>query len=361
MTPLERKIRKQINASGPISVSNFMSTAMANPFHGYYQTRDPFGLTGDFITAPEISQVFGEILGLWCAVTWQKGNKPKELNLVELGPGRGTLMSDIMRSGITVPSFLDAVQIHLVETSDVLCKIQRQVLSNFKVHWHKTLDTIPQKPTLIIANEFFDALPVDQYVNTKQGWYERRVDYDEEKNKFFFMPYKKKNSIKIPKQLQNARLGAVFENCPIGQKLADQIGRWICLHGVAAIIIDYGYTALNTLETLQAVKSHRTHNPLLEIGEADLTAHVDFSAISNSLKKGGVKVYGPINQGEFLLSLGIKARIKKLLEGANSKQTESLLEGCRRLTSSSQMGTLFKVIAVLPPNQPAPAGFELQS
>ena len=361
MTPLEKKIRNQIRASGPISVSQFMSTAMSNPFHGYYQTRDPFGLTGDFITAPEISQVFGEILGLWCAVTWQKENKPKKLSLVELGPGRGTLMSDIMRSCITVPSFLEAVEIHLVETSSVLCKIQKQVLSNFKVHWHKTLDTIPQKPTLIIANEFFDALPVDQYINTSQGWRERRVDYDENSKNLIFILNKKRISIQIPKKLQNARLGAVFENCPIGQKLANKIGRWICLNGVAAIIIDYGYTGPKTLETLQAIKSHQTHNPLLEIGEADLTAHVDFSAISRAFTKGGAKVYGPKNQGEFLLSLGIKTRIKKLLEAANSKQAEILMEGCRRLTSSSQMGTLFKVIAVLPANHRAPAGFELQS
>ena len=189
VTPLDTKIRDRIKADGPLAVSEFMEIALGDPNHGYYRTRDPLGKAGDFITSPEISQVFGEIVGLWCAVTWQNTGAAKNIHLVELGPGRGTLMADILRTTQNVmPAFTEAIDVHLVETGKVLRQQQQEALNGYSVDWHDRFETVPPGPVLIVANEFFDALPIDQYIMTREGWQERRITTDQKQDGFLFKP-----------------------------------------------------------------------------------------------------------------------------------------------------------------------------
>jgi NADH dehydrogenase [ubiquinone] 1 alpha subcomplex assembly factor 7 len=361
VTPLDAKIRDRIKDDGPLTVSEFMRVALGDPKHGYYRTRDPLGEIGDFITSPEISQVFGEIIGLWCAVTWQNTGAPKNIHLVELGPGRGSLMADILRTTQNVmPAFTDTIDVHLVETGKVLQQQQQQALTGYHVDWHDQFETIPPGPVLVIANEFFDALPIDQYIMTAEGWQERRITIDQKQGNFLFEPCDllAENNPTIPIELGASPINSIFECSPTGEQIAGDIAKRIATDGGAALIIDYGHVRHGLGDTLQAVKSHKYHYPLATIGEADLTAHIDFAALRDAAKASGATVHGPVFQGEFLKTLGIEQRTEVLAATASPDQTEILESACRRLIAADGMGTLFKAMAITSATDNTPAGFE---
>ena len=361
VTPLDAKIRDRIKADGPLSVSEFMEIALSDPNHGYYRTRDPLGKAGDFITSPEISQVFGEIVGLWCAVTWQNTGAAKNIHLVELGPGRGTLMADILRTAQNVmPAFTEAIDVHLVETGKVLRQQQQEALNGYSVDWHDRFETVPPGPVLIVANEFFDALPIDQYIMTREGWQERRITTDQKQDDFLFKPCDPpaENNPIIPDELVDSPINSIFERSSAGEQIASDIAKRIATDGGAALIIDYGHVRHGLGDTLQAVKSHNYHCPLATIGEADLTAHIDFTALGNAAKASGAIVHGPVFQGGLLTALGIEQRTEALAATATPDQAEILESASRRLIAADGMGTSFKAMAITSVADSTPAGFE---
>jgi len=358
---LANHLQQRIAADGPLTVAEFMAEALGHPRHGYYTRRDPLGAAGDFITAPEISQMFGELIGLWCAVVWQDMGAPDPVVVAELGPGRGTLMVDVLRSAATAPGFLSAARLHLVETSPVLRTRQIEalaapVLANAPT-WHDTFDSVPEGPMLLIANEFFDALPVLQFQRTDEGWRERRVDAKEDGGfRFTLAPPAPLDPLAM-KRLAAAPEDRVIEVCPVGLALAGVLGRRVSRHGGAALIVDYGPAESAAGETLQAVKDHTYHSVLEAPGEADLTAHVDFSGLTSAAIDAGAAVFGPVSQGTFLESLGIGVRAKALLVGATAEQAGDIRSAYRRLVDESKMGILFKALAVVHPEMAPPPGF----
>ncbi len=354
MTQLETQLRDRIAAEGPISIADFMEAALGDPEHGYYRSRDPLGRTGDFITAPEISQVFGELIGLWAAVSWQQIGTPERVCLVECGPGRGTLMADALRAARTVPAFAAAVEIHLVETSPALRTAQRETLAAYGPSWHEALETVPSGPAIVIANEFFDALPIRQYERTDSGWCERRVAADADGFTLSLAP----GAPDMSPPSSAAEPGDVFETCTASGAIAEEIGRRVARDGGAALVIDYGHAETAYGDTLQAVKGHAYADPLSDPGEADLTAHVDFEALAAAFRRGGAATFGPVTQGEFLVSLGAAERTEALARGQPPERAAMLRSATNRLIDSHQMGRLFKVLAVAGPDSDRPAGFE---
>jgi NADH dehydrogenase [ubiquinone] 1 alpha subcomplex assembly factor 7 len=346
--PLEDIIREHIKAHGSISIAEFMHLALLHPTHGYYTTRDPFGAAGDFTTAPEISQTFGELVGAWCAAMWQEMGAPEKVALVELGPGRGTLMKDALRATAHVEGFHKALSVHLVEASPKLRERQSHQLSDSHAHisWHDHPSDIPRRiPCLYIANEFFDALPIHQYIYHKGKWVERMVGMDEHKAlRFITGKTLPDNAPELPKK---AKKGDILEVSPAAQAIVEDIATRIKNNGGAAIFIDYGYRDASLRDTLQAVKQHRHHQLLEKIGEADITAHVDFLALRNVADRIGVSTSKIIPQGEFLARMGIKERYDMLCNTVNSQEeADALFEGVTRLVSPEQMGELFKVLMV---------------
>jgi SAM-dependent MidA family methyltransferase len=362
MTPLETELRRIIAADGPMSVATYMALCLGHPAHGYYMTRDPFGRGGDFITAPEISQMFGELIGLWAAAVWQTMGSPTQLALVELGPGRGTLMADALRAARVMPAFAAALDVHLVETSPVLQRGQQELLAavNVRVGWHRDFAAVPDGPLIVIANEFFDALPVHQAVKTPSGWHERMVGIGPD-GKFGFAlhpdPIPGFSTI-VPGLPANAPPGAVFE-WRSGNSAAD-IARRITRHGGAAAVIDYGHGESAVGETLQAVGRHGVADPLATPGEVDLTAHVDFAALARTATEAGTRVHGPISQGDFLRRLDIEARAAALRVKATAAQQTDIDAALARLTDDGRdaMGALFKAMAFADPRLGALPGFD---
>ncbi len=353
-------LRGRIARTGPVGIADFMAEALGHPDHGYYMTRDPLGAAGDFITAPEISQMFGELIGLWCAEMWRSDLAPRPAGLVELGPGRGTLMADALRAARMMPGFADALTVHLVETSPPLQAMQQRALAGCGGAWHRSLAEVPDGPLLLIANEFFDALPVRQFALTQEGWRERMVALDAAGGGFRFVLASEilAADTAIPQEiLALAQPGDIAETCPAGLALAEDIGRRIVRHGGAALIIDYGHAASAPGETLQAVRAHERHDPLDAPGEADLTAHVDFAALSRAAARAGAATHGPTPQGLFLSRLGIAERVERLRRSATPDQALDVETACHRLIAAEEMGTLFKALAITPPTMPAPPGF----
>jgi len=324
-------------------------------------TRDPFGVKGDFITAPEISQTFGELLGLWAAITWQQMGSPSVLHLVELGPGRGTLMADALRATKAVPGFHDSLDVHLVEISPTLIEAQKKALdgSGVQVTWQSSFSDIPDGPAVFFANEFFDALPIRQFEKGEKGWAERFVDSepDSEALRFVLQSDEAATALMSPSLKETGR-GDLFEISPVSQTIAHGLGERMKEFGGAVLAIDYGYAKSDFGETLQALKAHKFDPVLANPGEADLTAHVDFETLSRSFGEGGAKVWGPVGQGQFLEQLGISQRLQALLKNATPEQGETLISAHKRLTSPEEMGTLFKVICATHPDHPTPAAFE---
>jgi NADH dehydrogenase [ubiquinone] 1 alpha subcomplex assembly factor 7 len=360
VTPLEQLIRLRIRDHGPMPVSDYMALALAHPEHGYYRKADPLGRDGDFITAPEISQAFGEIIGLWCVITWQQAGRPSPFHLVELGPGRGTLMADALRAASTVPDFIHAAKIHLVETSPALRHSQEEKLQAYDATWHGAIGTVPNGPCLFIANEFFDALPIDQYVRTADGWNRRSVELDPLANRLSFVVEQTSMSMEgiIPLSVNDAPAGSLFEYCPGGLEIAATMGGRLATDGFAALIIDYGHCYRAAGETLQAVRGHEHHDVLMNPGDADLTAHVDFSELAATAGAAGAVPFGPVSQGTFLSSLGIEERTNKLAAEQNATRANLLHSACHRLIDAQGMGTLFKVLALTDGKLGVPAGFE---
>ena len=354
MTPLAARLRQRIARRGPIPVAEFMESANGDPEHGYYPLRDPLGGSGDFITAPEISQVFGELIGAWCAVAWRGMGAPARVLLVELGPGRGTLMADLLRGTRRVAGFHAALDIRLVETSPALARLQKDALGGVAAAWHRTLSEAPDGPLLLIANEFFDALPVEQYVARRDGWHRRAVDAGAAGFRFVDGPRVDCPPAAFP---AHADEGAIREVSPQSIAIVREIALRIAAGRGAALIVDYGYASPGTGETLQAVARHRYADPLAAPGEADLSAHVDFAACAEAARAAGARCHGPVTQGRFLDRLGIAVRRERLAEQAPDRRA-AIRAACRRLTDRQEMGDLFKALALTDPGAPVPPGFE---
>jgi NADH dehydrogenase [ubiquinone] 1 alpha subcomplex assembly factor 7 len=351
VSALAQQLTQRIRASGPLSVADYMDAVSSF----YYGTRDPFGAAGDFITAPEISQMFGELIGLWCAEFWQRIGAPKPVLLVELGPGRGTLMADALRATRIVPSFLEAAQLHLVERSPSLRRMQAEKLHDFTPQWHDGVATLPAGPLLLIANEFLDALPIRQFERRNKAWHERRIALAEDGESLTFALDPQPSLLAA--HLPACNEGAIAELCPPAAALGAGIGARLARDGGAALFIDYGYTAPACGDTLQALRRHQPQSVLDKPGEADLTAHVDFAHFAEAARAGGATVYGPITQRVFLQRLGVAARAATLMKNAPA-QAEAIHAALERLIGASAMGSLFKVLALTRPGAPAPAGFE---
>ena len=351
ITPLAGRLAHRIRAQGPISVAEYMEEV--NAF--YYGTRDPFGVAGDFITAPEISQIFGELIGAWCADYWQRLGAPDPVLLVELGPGRGTLMADLLRATRNVPGFAQAVCLHVVELSPVLRQIQQEKLAAYSPIFHDDIATLPEAPMLLAANEFLDALPIRQFERRSGDWHERKIALAPDGKSLRFVLEPQPSPTAPP--LHSAAEGKIAELCPAAATLGEAIGARLWAKGGAALFIDYGYFAPAYGDTLQAVRRHRHHAVLDEPGGADLTAHVDFAAFADAARAGGAVAYGPVTQRDFLLRLGLAARRAKLLERATPEEAQAVESGCQRLIDPKQMGDLFKVVALGCKDAPVPAGF----
>lgn len=361
--PVVRRLTRLISERGPISVAEFMEIALGDPEGGYYATRDPFGVDGDFTTAPEISQMFGELIGLWCADSWQRIGAPDEFALVELGPGRGTLMSDALRAITGLPACHAAARIHLVENSPTLRKAQQAALRGQDVTWHDALPTLDGLPAIFVANEFLDALPVRQFVKTDDGWRERLVDHDPEADKLTFSP----TGASVPEGPNAARLladaadGDIFEESPAVVAVVGAIAAHIAAHGGTALFVDYGHRRTAVGETLQAVRRHRPIAPLDAPGTSDVTAHVDFQRVGEAASTAGVRCLGPLDQGVFLQRLGIRERAEALRQNADERQARDLNAALTRLIGPTEMGTLFKVMALSEQRIELLAGFDSQS
>jgi SAM-dependent MidA family methyltransferase len=343
MTPLARELAAMIAAEGPMPVSRYMALALGHPRLGYYATRDPLGAAGDFVTAPEISQIFGELLGLWAAHAYERAGRPKRVALVELGPGRGTLMRDALRAiAKAAPEFRQKLGLHLVETSPALRSLQAATLAGADPAWHDDIETLPDGPLIVLANEFFDALPVRQLVRNRGGWYERLVGLSDGRLAFGLAP--------IPVEargLPEAPEGAMLEIGETALAIAGSLARRVSREGGAALVIDYGHVESGFGDTLQAVKEHRFADPLAEPGEADLTAHVDFAALASQVTAEGATVDILTTQAQFLEALGIDHRARQLIKAATPDQAAAIEAARTRLVdlSPTGMGALFKVLA----------------
>jgi SAM-dependent MidA family methyltransferase len=331
-----------IAASGPISVAHYM--AEANTY--YYATRDPLGMAGDFITAPEISQIFGELVGLWLADLWMRAGRPTHICYVELGPGRGTLAADALRA-MAVAGL--EPEVHFIETSPVLRAAQQQRVPDAR--WHDDISTLPQDGSLlIVANEFFDALPVHQFVAVESGWREMVVDY--EAGRFVRVPGPVSSHILPAKPVDT-----MIETSPASIGVVRELARRIDAQGGAALIFDYGPARSGAGDTLQAVQGHEYADPWANPGTCDLTAHVDFEMLGKASAATGVRVSGAIPQGQWLKAMGIDLRSARLAKAAPERSDE-IANACARLTSPNEMGTLFKAMALVAPSWPEPAGFD---
>ena len=358
MTPLAAVLAAEIAAHGPLTVAQYMAAALGHPRHGYYMSGDPFGRQGDFITAPEVSQLFGELIGLWCVVGWRQIGQPSPVQLVELGPGRGTLMADALRAISAAPDCRAALDIHMVETSPSLRDAQRETLDGVAVAWHDQLASAPEAPLLLITNELFDALPIHQFVRTVGGWRERLVDVDHASGGFrFVLATGPTPALALVPDDIEAPPGAVAEVSAPAIAIAGEIGRRLATGGGAALIIDYGHAEPRTGATLQAVRRHAAHPVLEDPGAADLTAHVDFAMLARAAAAAGARAHGPLPQGRFLKALGIGARARALGESATPDQAREIASALRRLTHPREMGELFKVLALAHPDLGPPAGF----
>jgi NADH dehydrogenase [ubiquinone] 1 alpha subcomplex assembly factor 7 len=426
MTPLGREIAGLIEQEGPIDVARYMALCLGHPVHGYYATRDPFGAGGDFTTAPEISQMFGELIGLWCAAVWAQMGAPERVALIELGPGRGTLMADMLRVAKAAPGFREAIEVVLVETSPTLRQVQARTLADADVCWAATVEealaalpppplrgrvgagggagstatpeprqthspssapppppTPPRKgegrtapstsddpasaastairddagralPAIIIANEFFDALPIRQFLRTPDGWRERLVGLDDHGALTFGLAAERPSDVSLP----DRPVDSILEICPEALSITSRIAAHLAAHGGAALAIDYG-AAHSSGDTLQAVKAHAFADPLAEPGEADLTAHVDFGALAAAARRSGAAPMALVSQGELLARLGLAARAERLSRTASEAQREDIASAAARLSDRSPtgMGALFKALAFADPRLGALPGF----
>ena len=356
MTALATEIRERIRRDGPISVATYMELCLSHPTLGYYRQARPIGAAGDFVTAPEVSQMFGEFVGLWCAAVWQAMGAPRRVALVELGPGRGTLLADALRAARAVPAFLGALDLHLVESSEPLRAEQRTLLADAGPTWHGSFETVPPGPLLMIANEFFDALPIRQFERIDGAWCERVVTLAAGSRALRFAVAG--TCAAEAAGPHGAPAGAIVERAPARDALAAALATRVAADGGAALIVDYGHERPGLGDSLQAMRRHRRHGVLEDPGDADLTAHVDFSALTAAARGAGANAFGPVAQGHFLRALGIEERADVLRRGASAEQAQAIDAALRRLTGAHGMGALYKALAIAHPALGAPPGFE---
>lgn len=361
VSPIETELRRLIAVSGPMPVWKFMSLCLGHPQHGYYMTQDPFGAGGDFTTAPEISQIFGELIGVWALSVWRMMGAPENVRLVELGPGRGTMMKDALRALRVAPEFRRAISLHLVEASPVLENIQREMLESqdVPVLWHRSFADVPDGPLIILANEFIDALPVHQAVKQGDGWHERVVGLDSAGHFAFGIATDRIAHFEriLPKHVRDAAPGSIFEWRP--DSIAFDLARKVRDQG-AALIIDYGHSESGIGDTLQAIGRHQYADVLKAPGRVDITAHVDFQAFGAAAESMGASVQGPLTQGEFLRRIGIELRAQGLKASASPQQGADIDSAVARLTQTGPtgMGDLFKVMAIADPRLGTLPAFE---
>ncbi|KQR69106.1 TetR family transcriptional regulator [Rhizobium sp. Leaf384] len=352
-TPLSDKIKAIILATGPISVTDYFALCLADPEHGYYRTREPFGQGGDFITAPEISQLFGELIGMFLFEAWRRHGQPDAVVIAEIGPGRGTMMADILRvlSRLS-PDLYEKAKVHLVETSERLQKVQSQTLvaHKFKIAWHESFEEIPDGFLLLVANELFDAIPIRQFVKTEQGFRERMVGLDANDNLCFTAGVATIDPDLLPPG-DRIPLGTIFEVAPARDAVMAAISARLKRSDGSALIIDYGHMATNYGDTLQAVRDHQFDPPLAHPGEADITSHVDFEQLARRAVAEGLRINGLTYQGDFLVAMGIRERAEALARGKDIIVQEGVRQDAERLSGSGEgkMGELFKVLAVSHP------------
>jgi NADH dehydrogenase [ubiquinone] 1 alpha subcomplex assembly factor 7 len=345
---LAEKLIEAIRENGPMTVAEYMAACLYDPDDGYYATRPSIGgASADFLTAPEASQMFGELIGLWCAHEWEALGKPA-FNWIELGPGRGVLMQDALRATQRIEGMHEAASVVLVETSEPLREAQALRVPN--AEWAPRIEDAPPGPCLVIANEFFDCLPIRQFVRGEDGWHEKLVGLDEAEQLTFGL------SAALPAPESEDEIGAVREIAPGLESLVYEIERRLHEAPGRVLIIDYGYARPEGADTLQALKNHKTVDPIETPGEADLTAHVDFARIAQLAADAGLEVHGPVTQGAFLRALGIEFRAEALAR-ANPSHAERLQRELKRLTHADEMGALFKVLCLSSPHLPPPAGF----
>ena len=363
-TPLDAEIRRLIGVAGPMPIAEYMRLCLTHPQHGYYVNRDPLGSGGDFVTSPEISQMFGELIGLWMGSVWQQMGAPENVRIIELGPGRGTLMHDALRAAKIVKGFRDALVVHLVEVSPALQQVQQLMLEDLDaaVLWHSAIEDVPPGPSIIVANEFIDALPVHQAVKQDGGWHERVIEIAPDGH---FVIGTEREALPhfeaaMPRGLRQAPEGAIFEWRDDG--IALELGRRTREEG-AALIIDYGHAHFGLGDTLQAVAGHSFTDPLRAPGNADLTAHVDFESVSQCAESMGARIHGPIRQRDLFLRLGITQRAAALKANAPPDKAAEIDIALARLIAEGArgMGELFKAIAIAAPKLGAPPGFEAAS
>ena len=354
-TPLAGKLKEQIRRNGPMSVEAFFHTCLQHKEHGYYVSQNAIGVEGDFITAPEISQVFGELIGLWCAVVWQQMGSPNQVNLIELGPGRGTLMCDVLRVTSQVPAFAKALTVHLVESSRPLAEAQQHALQTHAsaVTWHSGIETVPEGHAIVIANEFLDALPVTQCVFQKGEWLIRNVGLNTEGDFVFETGEAASDTLPpTPKRATPPNDDDVLEHQSGARETLRTLSTSRARNPWAGLFIDYGHTETQLGDTLQGVKWHRPVSPFESPGETDLTVEVDFEQAAQVCRELGLSADGPITQAEFLGRLGIIERASKLMH-ANPEKAAEIEADIARLMAPGGMGTRFKVLGVrtsgLPP------------
>ncbi len=354
MTPLTQRLLDRIARFGPMSLADYMTECLLHPEHGYYATRDPLGQAGDFTTAPEISQMFGELIALWLAQVWLDQGAPDRFSLAELGPGRGTLMADIWRTTAKVPGFHQAADLHLVEASPVLRAKQAEALPHANPEFHDQFGDLPDAPMFLVANEFFDALPIRQFQRGKgDDWHERMVGAQDGRLTLGLAPPQAMPD--LAHRLDDTTEGQIVEHCSPAEAIAEEIGRRVATHGGAALIIDYG-DAESLGDTFQAVQNHAPTDPFATPGAADLTAHVAFGPLARAAQPAQAT---PLTtQGVFLERLGITARAEALAQNLSGEALTSHIAAHRRLTHPQEMGHLFKVLALIPPNAPPPPAFD---
>jgi NADH dehydrogenase [ubiquinone] 1 alpha subcomplex assembly factor 7 len=360
-SPLESEIRRLIVAAGPMPVADYMRLCLTHPQHGYYLTSDPIGTKGDFITAPEISQMFGELIGVWMASVWRQMGAPENVRVVELGPGRGTLMVDALRAAKVVRDFHAAIVLHLVEISPTLQRQQQERMESLglPVLWHASLDDVPGGPSIVIANEFFDALPVHQAVKRADGWHERVIEINPGGDLVFGvandpLPH---FDTTLPRGLRQSPEGSIYEWR--SDRVVLELGRRVRTDG-AALIVDYGHAWYGLGETLQAVANHKPAEPLRSPGQVDLTAHVDFRGLAVSAEMIGARIHGPVSQRDFLRRLGIDKRAAALKTRIGAEKEADIDTALSRLTAAGTggMGELFKVLAISDPRLSQLPGFQ---
>ena len=355
-TPLAHRIRALVRLNGPMSLADYMALCLGDPEHGYYMAREPFGVGGDFITAPDVSQMFGELIGGWVVEVWERMGRPNPFHLVELGPGRGTLMSDLTRTARLAPGFTDAARLTLVETSPRLRARQAEALANAPLAptWVPSVEAIPTGPMIAVSNEFFDALPIRQYQKAGGVFRERTVGLDDHGQLGFGLGAASLADAELPGPARGADEGAILEVAPIAFSIMEQLARRVVAEGGAVLAIDYGYAGPALGDTFQAVRAHAYADPLERPGEADLTAHVDFAALARAAAGVGASVHGPIEQGAFLLALGLVERAGRLGAGKAEAVQRRIVEDVTRLVAPEEMGSLFKVIAATAPGLAVP-------